>query len=279
MSQEFACPEITRNSGEALAQFRLARINSSNALVYADAGEMPDGRVMAYTGSGLPTTLQLLRHYGGTVRLMAAAAVSTLLAPVYAAADGKVSTTNTGILVGYALETASGDGAIFEVLPCLKRVPMVTTAASANIGASSTSALSFGQTFTIPAVELVAGSILRIKASGIVVGVDSTPQHDVRLVVGTETIATATVAAAAANDQFNIEAEVVFRAVGGSGSLIGQTKDAHDAAGIGALYVNKAAASEDTTGGLTVDVTGQFNASHASNLARLDLLVVEHLRP
>jgi len=270
---------LTATTGEALNKHRLVRFDSSGELVYCDAGEMPLGPNRAYAADGDETGIELLANKCGTVKCVASAAISSARVPVYTADDGKVSTTNTGICVGLALNTASGDGSIVEVLPMLKRVPYVNTAADSVKGASSTTETDCGITFDLPASELMAGSLIRIKAAGIVTDQDSTPQCTVKLYLGTEAIATAVVAAAADNDECLILADVVVRSLGATGKLIGAVGWAFDAAGTAVGTRIKAEASEDTTSGLTVKCTVQFDASHADNKFRLDILEVEHLRP
>jgi hypothetical protein len=65
-------------------------------------------------GSGAMLT-GLLWNAVGTFRLCAAGAVNAE-DDIYGAANGKISTTNTGYYYGQALEDASGDGALIECL-------------------------------------------------------------------------------------------------------------------------------------------------------------------
>ena len=278
MAEKTDAALLTLTTAEAIAQHRLTRFDSSGNLVYCDAGEFPLGPVRVYAASGVPLGIELLSNKAGTIKCMASAAITTARTPVYTAADGKVSGTNTGVLVGTTLDTASGDGSVIEVLPDLRRVPWVNTAAATVVGATSTAEHVCDKSVTIPAAELIAGSILRIRVAGLVVNQDTTPQLDVRLKVGTETIVTSTILAAATNDQTIILCDVVIRTIGSSGTLIGLVAEMSDAAGTGVVVDNKASATEDTTAGLLVSVTAQFDASHASNTWRLDILEVQHLR-
>lgn len=56
-----------------------------------------------------------LRNKQGTVKMVASAAI-TLGASVYGAANGKISSSSSGSPLGIALEAASGDNSIIEVL-------------------------------------------------------------------------------------------------------------------------------------------------------------------
>lgn len=268
-------PDLSLDAGEALAKYRLARHNSSGDAVYADAGEKPLGSVHAAVASGSPVTIHLLGKEG-TLILMASGAVSQF-ADVYTAADGKVSATNSGFKVGMALTSASADGDLIEVLPDPGFVAFANAAASSAVGASSTDENDFDVTHFVPAQVIKAGTCIRVRASGLCIGAVTTPQLDIRLYAGTEIIATATVAAAATNDQWLIAADIIIRTIGASGTLYATAMDSNDAAGT-AIDINlKAQATEDTTAGLTIKASAQFDASNAGNTARLDALVVEVL--
>ena len=267
--------DLCLTAAENLEKNRLIRRDASGNAVYCDAGEYPVGVTTRYTASGFPVSA-ILFNKEGTLRISAAGAI-TAYEDAYTADDGQIAATNTGVRVGTVLETAATN-AIVDVLGDLDRVPMVNVAASAAIGATSTSAADFDKTFAIPAQELKAGSIIKVKACGIVVGQDSTPQFDVKLYAGTEVVASVTVAAAATNDQFTIIADIVIRTIGSSGTMIAQVSHICDAAGTAIGVRNMAVATETTVAGLTIKCSGQFNASHASNTARLDILEVEHRR-
>jgi len=268
-------PDLCLLAGENLEKNRLVRLDASGDWVYCDAGEYPLAVTTRYTADGAPAT-GLLFNKEGTLRVTAAGSI-TIYEDAFTAADGKISATNSGVRVGKVLQTAAASG-IVDVVADLDRVPMVNTAASAAIGASSTAEADFDKTCSIPAQDLKAGSIIRVHACGIVVGQDTTPQFDVKLYAGTEVVATVTVAAAATNDQFTITAEIVVRTIGASGTIIAQVSHVCDAAGTAIQVRNMAVATESTASGLTIKCSGQFNASHASNTARLDILEVEHLR-
>lgn len=269
--------DMTLVSAEALEQYRLVRHDANGNAVYCDAGEFPLGPTYNYIALGGTIALMLLLNKAGTVELQSEGAV-TKFADVFTAADGKIAATNSGVRVGVALGTAAGADSIIQVLPDLQRVPYVNVAASAVIGPTSTAEADFDKSIAIPASEIKAGSIFRVRAWGIVTDQDTTPQCDVRLKIGTETIATATVAAAANDDQWLIEADIVIRTIGVSGTIVAFAAVSFDAAATALGSALKASATEDTTSGLTIKCTGQFDASHADNKVRLDGLVVEQKR-
>lgn len=268
---------LTLTSAEALVMYRLVRRDASGNAVYCDAGEYPLGPTYEDIAITTPISVTMLKNKVGTIELMASGAI-TQFADVFTDDDGKITATNTGVRVGIALVAATADGDVIEVQPDVARVPYVNTAAATAIGASTTDATAIDVTHTVPASELKAGSIIRVKAAGLVVDQDSTPQFDLKLYAGTELIATATVAAAADNDQAIIEAVIVIRSIGTSGTLIAAVKSVIDAAGTAVAVNNKAQATETTAAGLLIYLTGTFDASHADNSFRLDILEVEHIR-
>ncbi len=276
MSQQLDSPHLTADTAEEILRHRLVRFNAAGKFVYCDAGEMPLGPVPRRVANGDPAAAEILRNKPGTIQVVCAGAYARG-ARVFTAADGKVSTTNSGILVGELLAASGGDGAIVECLPDLRRVPYVNVAPSAVITDTSVET-AFDKSLHIPAAELVAGSVLRVKASGIVLDQNSTNTCVLRLKAGTETILTTAALQIADNDQFMIMADIVIREVGETGKLVAVAGQAYDAAGDAFDVNNKAEATEDMTAGLTLSLTAQFSAAHADNQIRLEILEVEHLR-
>jgi hypothetical protein len=113
MSRQQDSP-ISFVTGEAIAAYRRVKVSGST-VVYADAGEAGIGVVQAYTASG--GIAQVRQHdHGGTFKVMAAG-VFAAGATLYGAADGKVDDTVVGSPLYYALEAATADGDIVEVVP------------------------------------------------------------------------------------------------------------------------------------------------------------------
>jgi len=100
-------------SGETLAIYRRVKISGST-VVYADSTDRGIGVTQhAVTTSGDEATIRL--DIEGTSKMVADGAI-TAGADVYAADDGKISSSGT-IELGSAIEAASADGDIIEVLP------------------------------------------------------------------------------------------------------------------------------------------------------------------
>jgi hypothetical protein len=109
---------ITRDAGEALQPYRLVKLSSGEA-VYADSGDTPIGATCETVPDGKQTKIVLLNKQG-TIQLEAAGAISAN-ATVYCKDNGEIDDVDAGsdVAVGIALEAATADGDIIEVLPKL----------------------------------------------------------------------------------------------------------------------------------------------------------------
>lgn len=111
MAQYVETPTKTFTAAGALGQH--LRVINSGALALAGAGDIELGTMEIPCLVAGPATVRL-RTAQGTQKFVANGAI-TAGDLVYAAASGKVGSSGT-VLIGEALETASGDGAVIEVL-------------------------------------------------------------------------------------------------------------------------------------------------------------------
>lgn len=90
-------------------------VNSSGQ--WAQAGVTTKAHAIALKSVtvGQPLPAQIL-NCAGTVKMKAAVAI-TAAAKVYGGASGKVNVTSTNCLEGYAIDAATADGDIIEVIP------------------------------------------------------------------------------------------------------------------------------------------------------------------
>jgi len=139
MSQQTENANKPFTAGEALAAFRRVKLSDGTTVVYADADEPAIGITQAAAASGASVTVRLL-NAAGTFKMTAGAAI-TVNKVVYGLADGKIDDLSTGVpgvAVGVALEAATADGDIIEVLciPAAQGLRMVagkhTTVAAAD---------------------------------------------------------------------------------------------------------------------------------------------------
>ena len=101
-------------TAEAIEPYRRVKLNGSQLLAYADAGEDYVGVSTHYAASGAVLTIKLPNDSG--TNLIEAGGIIVAGAVVYGAADGKIDDTASGDEIGLALEAASASGVLVEVL-------------------------------------------------------------------------------------------------------------------------------------------------------------------
>jgi hypothetical protein len=112
MSQERNSP-VSFEAGEDLEQYRRVCLTGGK-VYYADDAEYGIGTTLKKVAAGSHVSVRDYRH-GGSHRMVASGAV-LVSKRTYAAADGKVAATGT-LVIGTAVEGASGNGSVFEVWP------------------------------------------------------------------------------------------------------------------------------------------------------------------
>lgn len=120
----FRCAPQTYTTAEAINDFRRVKLDgqSSKTVVYADAGEPDIGTAydvtLAANGASRASgdRVALMPPTAWTTVKMVASVAIEIHATVYPAADGKVTDIPTGLARGVALEAASADGSVIEVL-------------------------------------------------------------------------------------------------------------------------------------------------------------------
>lgn len=116
MSQQVNGPEVTMQAGEDLIAYRRVKISGST-VVYADAGDPGIGVVQAAVDYSEDANACIrLDNTAGSSKMTADGAI-TAGAAVYPADDGKISASINGESIGNALEAATADGDIIEVMP------------------------------------------------------------------------------------------------------------------------------------------------------------------
>jgi hypothetical protein len=157
MSQFVEAPTKTFTTGGAVTQY--ARLSYSSSVVTNAGADAPGvGTAEVDAASGEPVAVRLWTAEG-TRKMIANAAISSG-APVYAAASGKVGASGN-LYVGRALEAASADGDVIEVLtgvPDLGAARVLRarfTAAQVNAGATILTALP-GLKYRVHDISLIA---------------------------------------------------------------------------------------------------------------------------
>lgn len=115
MSQQVDTAFKTFQAGAAIAQYLRVKL-SAGKLAASGVDDDDLGQIEDASFADLDYRRVRLRNAMGTAKFVAAGAI-TAGAKVYQAASGKISATASGRLIGLALEAASGNNSIIEVLP------------------------------------------------------------------------------------------------------------------------------------------------------------------
>lgn len=148
-------------------------------------------------------------------------------------------------------------------------------AASAAVTATA-SETAFDKSLTIPANELVAGSVLRVRVQCIATATNSTDTLNLKLKLGSTVVAATGAVDVANNDVGYIDACIIVRTAGASGTMV--------ATGVTALGVEGtvtgkpfklASTTLDTTAATDLTVSATWSSNSSGNSVRLDVLTVE----
>ncbi|MCW8129617.1 MAG: DUF2190 family protein [Planctomycetota bacterium] len=163
MSQQTEAPVISLEAAEAIGQYLRVKLNSSGKAALAGAGEPAIGISQVAAAQGAQVSVRLLNG-PGTFKMVANAAIAAL-AVVYGVASGKIDDTtgagNPGHGIGLALEAATAQGDVIEVLP---------------LPSSQGIRIIAGQHTTVAASDTVVTGLAQV--FGVVASLDSDPVDD-----------------------------------------------------------------------------------------------------
>lgn len=140
-------PSISKVAGTAVNPFLLVTLNADDEADLCGATDVPIGQSELEVDAGALQGIRL--PSGGTLALTASGAID-FLAPVYTAANGKVSATaaDGSHCVGLALEAAGANGDIIMVLPSALAAFVAQTIAAATAAAPNAGAVNSGDATT-----------------------------------------------------------------------------------------------------------------------------------
>ena len=119
----------TFEAGEDMDAFLRVVISADGTVMLADAVDYGIGVTQKDSDDGESVAVRLDGH-GGTSKMTASAAISAGDL-VYAAASGKIAATGTK-LIGTAIDAASGNGSVIEVLPHVSRQQSSSSSSSSS---------------------------------------------------------------------------------------------------------------------------------------------------
>lgn len=154
-------------------------------------------------------------------------------------------------------------------------------AAVSTAHSGTTTEALFDKSYSIPANTLVAGSVIKVKAWGIATATNSSDTVQFKLYIGGVTgTAILTVAATDATnaDVFYMDATIIIRTIGATGTLVaaGISNVVPAATAVAAPVIQTLASTTiDTTAAQVIGVGCDWGSSSGSNSAILNGIVVE----
>lgn len=179
-----------------------------------------------------------------------------------------------------ALAAASADTTV-RVLLDMTVSPDILFAAivAATVVTNTTTETPFDQNVTFAANRLQVGDVIRVRGMGVCPSTNSTDTLTVKLKLGAAVIIATAATDVANNDIWLIEADIVVRAIGASGSIVATGNQALGTPGtVTAKPFNLAATTIDTTASQLLAMTATWSVANAGDQARLDIFNVELLR-
>lgn len=184
---------------------------------------------------------------------------------------------------GLAGSGPASDGDACDVLHAPNRkggTDLLYSAEAASAAVTNTvTETAFDKSYSIPANTLQPGDVIRVRAQGIATATNSTDTLDAQLRLGTTDILATGAVDVANNDVFFIDADIVIRTVGASGTMVAV---GHTAIGAPGTVTSKpkflASTAIDTTAAISVNVSATWSVANAGNSCRLDILDVQILR-
>lgn len=236
----------------------------SPGCLYHDTDAAAGSTLFVNEGTATSSDFNAIVVVGGTI---SALTITTLTATTIAgtvAFTGRVTTTD-----GVSSGTARVVGGL----------AYSNTAASTAVTGTSAETV-FDQSYTIPANTLKAGTVVKIRAQGIATGTTSTDAVAYKLYIGGSG-GTALISAASTdatnNDTFQMEATLICRTAGTTGTFVA-TGTYKVSSAEGTMTVKDditASTTINTTANQAVVVSAQWNTTNGTNSCRLDMLTVE----
>lgn len=270
----------TFTAGEALEAYRRVKLDSNQAVVYADADDIGIGTTEASAANAASVAVKLWSA-PGTRKFTCSAAVD-IGDTLYGADDGKVNDVHTsdGPALGIALQAGSANLAIIEAIVDMDRGGIIYAAVTDSTDVENTvteTAFSTGSK-TIDGAKLRAGDVIEVIARAYVLDNNSTDTLTVKLYAGTEEIVTTGAVDAADADIVYIHAFITVRIAGSGGHLSASGVVANGVEGtVTAKPFRKDDAAEDLSGDVAIAAKATWSVAHADNEVYLeDFIVILH---
>lgn len=198
------------------------------------------------------------------------------------AANTQANTAGTGPFLGYAVAAADTSATTVDVAingNTEGSMSLVAAAASTALTNSTTETNFDNSTLTIPANSLNVGDVIRVRAQLIATATNSTDTLNMKLKLGSTSVIATGAVDVANNDIGYIDADIVVRTIGASGTMVATGVAALGVEGtVTAKPAKLASTTVDTTAALTLAVSGTWSVANAGNSCRLDVCNVQIIR-
>lgn len=169
-----------------------------------------------------------------------------------------------------------GDGTVVRAAGTIPTANLLQTTVAASSTITATDAeTDFSQTVVIAANTLKAGDLIRIQGHAVCSATNSTDTLTVKLKIGSTTIVSSGALDVANGDVVLIDALLVIRTIGASGTFVA---NGFVNIGVPGTATTKAfflaSTTIDTTVNQTIKATGQWSTTNAGNVVALQSLVV-----
>jgi hypothetical protein len=233
--------------------------------------------VQATFAAGAVVTVMLVGY--GTRQVIASGAIA-VNSKVYGDANGYVTGSANGNLLGYSLTAATANGDFIEILylsPSAQSKLFVATG-TADIVTNTVAETPFTQQFVVPANLLQVGDRIVIRAAGTITGHNSTDTLNVKLYIGNIVVASTGAVQNAANDIFYFECEVVVRSITSAGTIVatGEVGDGTPGTATEKPFLLQSS-TLDSTIAETIKLTATWSVASAADIVRLDVLNIDRL--
>jgi len=185
-----------------------------------------------------------------------------------------------GRLVGRVIkDAAAADTAVRVLMEMQATSDLLFSAEAASAVITNTIAeTAFDKSVTIPANTLQVGDVVRVRAQGICPSTNATDTVNVKLKLGSLVLIATGAVDVNNNDIFHIEADLIVRAIGVTGSVVSCGLQALGAEGtVTAKPAKLAVSTLDTTAAQALTITATWSVANAGDQVRLDLFDVELL--
>lgn len=190
--------------------------------------------------------------------------------------NGRIPVGAVAIVIGDLL-MSDGAGGLIKATGVTDSL-YANTAASAAIS-NTVAETAFDKSYTIPANTLAVGDIIRVRVQVIATSTNSTDTLTLKLKIGTTVIIATAAVDVANNDIGYIEADLIIRTIGASGTFVATGNQGLGTPGtVTAKPFNLASTAIDTTATQAITVTATWSVASASNSCRLDILTVDRDR-